>query len=208
MTRAERSAITRARIIQGAIACLIDFGYQGTSTTAITERAGVSRGAYQHHFKTKQELVLAAIEELTSRLLRSLRQSEARLPAADDPGRVPGAVDAIWTAFSNSDGIALAEVWLAARTDVALTASTVYLVKRLDEEVTYLCDALFGARVCEHPDYDAFRTATLSLLRGMMIERTLHVPGIEQRHDAARALWARGFQRQMVDPAPAGRVAP
>ena len=37
-------------------------GFAGTSTTLVSERAGVSRGAQLHHFPTKNDLVVAAVD--------------------------------------------------------------------------------------------------------------------------------------------------
>jgi AcrR family transcriptional regulator len=42
-------------------------GWSGTTTTVIAGRAGVSRGAQLHHYPTRIELVIAAVEHLTER---------------------------------------------------------------------------------------------------------------------------------------------
>src|SRR3954466_5889986 len=61
----ERSRAMRARLMDATIDCLVEHGFGGTSTTLISERAGVSRGAQLHHFPTKNDLVVAAVEHLT-----------------------------------------------------------------------------------------------------------------------------------------------
>jgi len=38
--------------------------WAGTSTTEIVRRAGVSRGAQVHHYPSKEDLVIAAVEHL------------------------------------------------------------------------------------------------------------------------------------------------
>jgi len=52
----ERSASTRAKLLNATIECLYDLGYHQTSTVLVTERAKVSRGAMLHHFPTKADL--------------------------------------------------------------------------------------------------------------------------------------------------------
>ena len=47
--------------------CLAELGWSGTSTTEVARRAGVSRGAQQHHYPTKMLLVAAALEHLLDR---------------------------------------------------------------------------------------------------------------------------------------------
>src|SRR5262245_17748562 len=71
-TQDERSAAPRALLLDATIACLVDVGYAATTTTLIAERAGVSRGAQMHHYKTKTELVAAAVEHLGVRIGQQL----------------------------------------------------------------------------------------------------------------------------------------
>ena len=55
----------RARLLEATVELLVDKGYAGTSTTLVSERAGVSRGAQLHHFPTKQDLDVAAVQHVT-----------------------------------------------------------------------------------------------------------------------------------------------
>ena len=164
-------------------------GYSGTSTSAVCDAAGVSRGAYQHHFATKSELVLAAIEELMSRMLRKLRQTVP--PDGDRGTQFSHAVEAVWASFSSADGVALLELWLASRTDPALSDTMVPFLRRLEEDVIRTYDRLVGPEVAASPGYAVVRTTTLSLLRGMVIERASDLDGIADRHRSSLELWKR-----------------
>ena len=42
----------RERLLDATIGCLVDYGYAGTTVTRIAERAGVTRGAQVHHYRT------------------------------------------------------------------------------------------------------------------------------------------------------------
>src|SRR5690349_22287634 len=81
-SNAERSAATQTRLLDATIECLIERGWAGTSTTEIVRRAGVSRGAQVHHFPTKDDLVLAAVEHLLARRIREFEATFADMPAA------------------------------------------------------------------------------------------------------------------------------
>ena len=70
-TNAERSAATQARLLDATIESLVELGWAATSTTEVVRRAGVSRGAQVHHFPTKEDLVLAALDYLLERRLRA-----------------------------------------------------------------------------------------------------------------------------------------
>src|SRR5690606_15673046 len=60
----ERSRVMRERLLDAAVECLIECGYSGTSTTLVSERAGVSRGAQLHHFPSRADLLVAAVEHV------------------------------------------------------------------------------------------------------------------------------------------------
>src|SRR5512139_2747798 len=90
-TQEERRAETRARLLDATTACLADLGWAGLSTTEVARRAGVSRGAQQHHYPTKMVLVAAALEHLVDQLRSDYEQSFAALP--DERRNVEGALD-------------------------------------------------------------------------------------------------------------------
>src|SRR3954469_9459169 len=60
--RQDRSRVTRRRLLEAAVECLASVGWAGTTVAVVAERAGVSRGAAQHHFRNREELVTAAVE--------------------------------------------------------------------------------------------------------------------------------------------------
>src|SRR5205823_12845827 len=78
--QAERRAETRGRLLDATLECLAELGYAGTTATEVVRRAGLSRGAQVHHFPTKAELVVAAVEHLFQRRHEEFRQAFADLP--------------------------------------------------------------------------------------------------------------------------------
>ncbi len=53
---------SRQKFIDAATALVREQGYAGTSVDDICARAGLRKGSFFHHFKSKEELLLAAIE--------------------------------------------------------------------------------------------------------------------------------------------------
>ncbi|NUS49636.1 MAG: helix-turn-helix transcriptional regulator, partial [Nocardioidaceae bacterium] len=76
----ERTRAMRQRLMEATVECLVEFGWSGTSTTLVSQRAGVSRGAQLHHFPTKNDLVLAAVEHLSQARGAELDAAAADLP--------------------------------------------------------------------------------------------------------------------------------
>ena len=62
--QAERRRITRGKLLDATIDSLIDRGYARTTTVEVGERTGLSRGTQLHHFPSKADLLVAAIEHL------------------------------------------------------------------------------------------------------------------------------------------------
>jgi AcrR family transcriptional regulator len=89
------------------------------TTRAVAERAGVSVGALQHHFKSKSDLVAAAMEHLIAELAQEL---VARAPAAMRSERklAEALLDALWELHKGPLMAAVAELTVAARSDPSL----------------------------------------------------------------------------------------
>ncbi|HKE74942.1 MAG TPA: TetR/AcrR family transcriptional regulator [Acidimicrobiales bacterium] len=117
-TQAERSAATRTRLLDATLDCLVELGWAGTSTTEVVARAGVSRGAQVHHFPTKEDLVLAAVEHLVDRRLAEYRAAFARLP--DSERTTDAAFDLLRSQCGGPAMDAWFELAIAARTNAAL----------------------------------------------------------------------------------------
>ncbi|WP_448874987.1 TetR/AcrR family transcriptional regulator [Desulfobulbus propionicus] len=58
----------RERLIKSAQALLWERGYVGTSPKAIQQLAGVGQGSMYHHFSSKSDLALAAIERCAEQI--------------------------------------------------------------------------------------------------------------------------------------------
>jgi AcrR family transcriptional regulator len=114
--------------MDAALACLVEAGYGGTTTTEVAQRAGVSRGAQLHHFPSKQELLVAAVEQVFDRRRDQFRKAFADVPVSVDP--VDAAIDLLWSTFTTDAFPAWLELEVAARTDPDLHPVMVELNRR------------------------------------------------------------------------------
>ncbi len=77
------AADTRERLLSGTLACLREFGVDGTTIAAVSRASGLSRPTIYAHFNTLEELVHRAVEtaavELSARIVAGLAE-------ADSPG--------------------------------------------------------------------------------------------------------------------------
>lgn len=63
-----RSQATRSRLVQATIDSLIEYGYSKTTGVEICRRAGVTRGALNHHFPDYSALLIDALREVYTTL--------------------------------------------------------------------------------------------------------------------------------------------
>jgi len=181
-TQEERSAETRARLLDATLESLIEFGYARTSTTAVCARARLSRGAQLHHFPTKADLVIAAVAHLARRRADELRREVVQ--GGSDGERLARALDAIWASFSGPLFLAALELWVASRSDAELRASLV----RFERQVGRAMAALFWI--------ESIRRVTSSMLRSTSCGRCSTGP-------PSRRGWSCGWRRA---PTPSSRL--
>jgi AcrR family transcriptional regulator len=190
-TQGERTRAMRLRLMEATVDSLVELGWAGTTTTVVSQRAGVSRGAQLHHFPSKQALVVAAVEHLTDRRRDDMRRHAEGLPEHD---RIRGVLDILAAQFVSPIFFAALELWVAARTDADLRESVAPLERRIGRET--------HAYAVELLDIDESRgdnrqlvQATLDLVRGLGLAASLS-------DDAARRAtvldsWASVLEREL-----------
>ena len=117
--QAERRRITRGKLLDATIDSLIDRGYARTTTVEVSERTGLSRGTQLHHFPSRADLLVAAIEHLAEERVEDFDLViKERFARGDDP--IDAMVDVLWVMFSDPIYWATIELMVAARTDPEL----------------------------------------------------------------------------------------
>ncbi len=112
-TQAERTAETRARILEATVESLDQVGFQRTTAAEITRRAGVTWGAVQHHFESKDGVMRAVLEASFDRFAGGLVDTFERLgPAAPLGERIGAFIDSAWAHFASPDYRATFEILL------------------------------------------------------------------------------------------------
>ncbi|TIC89358.1 TetR family transcriptional regulator [Nocardioides sp. GY 10113] len=176
----------RARLLEATVELLVEKGFGGTSTTLVSERAGVSRGAQLHHFPTKNDLVVAAVAHLTEIRGSDLERAAAALP--DGTHRTLAVLEMLGDHFASPVFTAALELWVAARTDPALHDAVAPLEQRVGRETHRLTVELLGVDESQ-PGARELVQATLDLVRGLGLAATLGDDTARRRRILAQ--WAR-----------------
>ena len=82
-TQAERTAATRARLVDSARKLFAENGFSAVSTEAIVTAAGVTRGALYHQFRDKAALFAAVYEEVERALVADVGERIVAARPAD-----------------------------------------------------------------------------------------------------------------------------
>ena len=166
----DRSRATRESLLEATIESLADVGWSGTTVVGVAARAGVSRGAAQHHFATRDDLVRAAVESVTERMSRELRLHRDELEGRED--RVLGALELLADVWSGTVGRAATHLWVAASTDPGLRDLVMPLEKQLNREMFNVAAQLLGADTNE-PAARQSVGVSLQFLRGVGLSSLL-----------------------------------
>ncbi|MET0767816.1 MAG: TetR/AcrR family transcriptional regulator [Aeromicrobium sp.] len=129
-TQQERSATTRAQVLDATLASLVEDGYAATTISGIQARAGVARGTLLHHFPTRATLLVAVVEDVAARRLRVLEDGRGHRTGGWDD-----AVDLVWADLQSPVFLAVLELWVAARTDDNLKEALVPVERAVFESV-------------------------------------------------------------------------
>lgn len=185
----DRSRATRARLLEAAITCLAELGYTASTVAVVAEKAGVSRGAAQHHFPTRDALFTAALEHVTQ-----VRAEELRRELGDLSGGRPSTAAVIDMTFSLYTGTlfrAALALWVAAASEPALREQIVPLEARIGREIHRVVVGLLGVDEGE-PEVRELVQATLDLARGLGLANLL--TDDSRRRSRIAAQWARTLE--------------
>jgi len=181
----DRSRATRARLLEAAITSLAELGWTASTVAVVAERAGVSRGAAQHHFPTRESLFTAALEHVSQERAASLRAELAELPGSPDTARV---VELVFGLFTGPLFRAALTLWVAAAAEPQLREQIVPLEARIGREIHRIVVELLGVDESE-PGVRETVQATLDLARGLGLANLLTDDSARRRRIALQ--WSR-----------------
>ncbi|RZU54155.1 TetR family transcriptional regulator [Krasilnikovia cinnamomea] len=166
----DRSRATRQRLLETAVRCLATHGWEISTVGFIAAEAGISRGAVQHHYRTREALILAALEHMfeeRTTLLDALPD-----PAGSGPERVHAVVTGLVEAMGGELFRAALQVWTVAAADPELRAAVVPLERHFAREVHRRAVRLLRVDDSD-PATRGLIQATLDLARGLALADVL-----------------------------------
>ncbi|GAA1910070.1 TetR/AcrR family transcriptional regulator [Streptomyces durmitorensis] len=173
----DRSRVTRQRLLEAAVACLAESGWAGSTVSVVAERAGVSRGAAQHHFPTREDLFTAAVEYVAEQRSTALRE----LPAQDRASVVAALVDL----YTGPLFRAALHLWVAASNEPQLGSRVTELEARVGRETHRIAVQLLGADE-SRPGVRETIQGLLDMARGLGLANLLTDDGVRRERVVAQ----------------------
>ena len=178
-TQAERSAITRRKIIDAVVVVIAEEGFTQASAQRIAQRAGVTWGAVQYHFGAKADILDAVLAEGLARFER--RVGSLALDGVPLARRVGLLVDRSWEYYCSPHYRAMFQIVLNARRDA--THERYEHLQRFAEAVSRvwsraLADVDLGP--AQHVEAERFTCAALS---GLAVQTMLQGSPLRARQD-------------------------
>jgi AcrR family transcriptional regulator len=150
------------------VECLARQGYAASTVSVVAGHAGVSRGAAQHHFPTRDDLFLAAVDHVMRDRREQLR---SRLPLTGTRDTL-ATVEMLFVRYCSDMFKAALVLWVAAGSEPALRAHVVPLEARIGRETHQLVVDLLDVDETV-PGVRETVQATLDLARGLGLANLL-----------------------------------
>jgi AcrR family transcriptional regulator len=202
-TQLERRNETQTAILSAAIRILSQDGYAGFSASRVAARAGVSRGAQEHYFPKRHDLIAAATRHAMRHAVEHA-QTLARTAAAS-PDPIAKFLKDSEHFFFRPVFRAMIEIMIAARSDRALARTVNPIVQDARDVLNGIWIDTLDAAGYPRENAHKFIELTHYLLRGLFVV-TNWLPYRVDRGEIVE-LWRRLAPTVLELAGSAGRVA-
>jgi AcrR family transcriptional regulator len=162
---------TRQRITQAVVTTILERGYYQASSNAIARNAGVTWGAIQHLFGSREELMIAVLEDGWRRL--DERLAAERIAGGGLEARVHAVLDVLATYYESPDHIAQTQILLDFASNPATSADTRRAIARHGEALNRAFQPLFEQALGEGAKDRDLVLFAFSTLRGYLGSRNI-----------------------------------
>jgi AcrR family transcriptional regulator len=169
-TQEERRRQTQTAILVASIGLLTEKGYAGFSASRVAARAGISRGAQEHYFPKKVDLIAAATQHAMNEAVAHARALAERATRSADP--VAQFLMDSEHFFFNPLYRAMVESMIAARSDRALARLCYPIVRQARITLNKIWTDTLRAAGYSPQNAQKFVELTHYLVRGIFLVDT------------------------------------
>jgi AcrR family transcriptional regulator len=184
----QRSEATRAHILDAAARVFAGQGYEASSVAEICAAAGVSKGAFYHHFESKQALFLALLDEWLGRLdtaFAAVRQDTTNVPQA--VVRMADMAGGLLTSSEAQLSIML-EFWMQAYRDPQVWDATAAPYHRYQQYFAALIEEGIRQGTLRPVDPQLAARVLVSLSMGLLLQSVFDPKATDWAQEAGKTL--------------------
>lgn len=159
---------TRRRVIEAAIDCIYEQGFNAAHTNRIAEAAGVSWGVLQYHFGDKDGLLQAVLDDIFEDFSSTLRATE--LLGATPRERIAHLIEVVWSLVSKREYRVSVAILRNAGKDDSSSLNGEKQIANWTRTITGLWDRLFEDDRPDPERSEIARHLMFATLRGMADE--------------------------------------
>ncbi|WP_310531273.1 TetR family transcriptional regulator [Novosphingobium sp.] len=162
-----KSGVTRERILEAAIACLVEEGFHQLSVAKVAARADLTRAATVYHFAGRDELLKAVATYLLDKRARLYWEAVRNVP--EGPSQISQFIDIYWDQVESDLFCAFVELLMAARTDKALGKMLMPLLDQYELDRAHYSRMVFTHEMRENAGeaFETIRDVARFLIEGM-----------------------------------------
>ncbi|RMI28709.1 TetR/AcrR family transcriptional regulator [Nocardia stercoris] len=166
-----RPAAVRDAVLAAAVQVLTESGYAATSVRAVARRAGVSQGALQHHFRSKADLVAAALAHLAGELSTYAARELGALRGTPRE-QAETLLNRLWEIHTLPVSETIVEILSLARKDPDLAARMTPVLDTA-HTLTLTAGANAAPELAARDGFDQWLLACVATMRGLVVVHDL-----------------------------------
>ncbi|MDP1793920.1 MAG: TetR/AcrR family transcriptional regulator [Acidimicrobiales bacterium] len=165
---------TPSKVVDAAVACILEEGFYRASSNEIARRAEVTWGVIQYHFGTREALLLAVLERAAAELQNTL--NDTVIDGATLADRVNQLADRVWGYYARPEFLAYMQVMLNLSHDPTTESETRAAMENKQNHVSkslpkLLREVIGDLLPDDHPDKTKLSMYVFAALRGMAIDQ-------------------------------------
>lgn len=175
----KRAIETRQEILTAAINCFSREGYEATGVAEICSEAGLSKGAFYHHFPSKHAVFMALLENWLEGLDHQLKVISSG--SKDVPSGLVAMTDVLPGVFSDAgDQVRLyLEFWTQATRDEAIFQTLIKPYKRYTKYFANLIEEGVDEGSLQNVQPEIVSRVIISLALGVLLQGLLDQNGTD-----------------------------
>lgn len=179
LTQAQRSEISKKKLMDANTKCLIELGYTQTSTQTICDRAGLSKGGLFRQYPSRTDLMIDTAKHIYDTLIA---QFESRYQAEKELTHdVKKMVELIQSIFKTKAFQAVLELTIASRTDDKLKRGLRPIIQNNIQTVLGIARKLFPKAAANNPKFEAVIHLMILAFQGEVIDNLVyHAEGLAE----------------------------